>query len=269
MNRADAIALIKQLHAAGLSYGPDIDASGDTARAWLDVLGDLRTVDVQDAVRRYMSGEEGERWPAPGKIRALAVTHGDHTPTEAPQGCQACGGSGTLLARWVLVTRARALEERTRPVYCECERARWLQGQHGQSKPGEGGRLLHIESAPAFAEGISRSPRGTLDCSATGLLWWVIEDRARPWDQQAMPAHIRTELTAQTEQQAQLRTTAARMQRAEVRDRSGRVKRDDGTPQVMAGRLAIVRPLPAGEREPGRREASDLPWRDEEGAWAS
>lgn len=236
MNRDDIDSLFGSLLSYRLDFGPDVDGVPSVKKLWLDVLGHLRAVDVQTAIRAYLSGPEAKRWPQPAQIAALVS--GRKSTDGDVKGCSWCGGSGARLARWV--TWHNKFFEGSLQVLCDCDRGSWLAAEHRRSTSTSEGCSgpPEMKTAAQVARELDGLNRLTLDdCEEgrKGVLWWVIEDRRTDWDELRMPDPIRRALDEQGELLRAVERRKARLVQTETRTPTGR----------RAG--AVRRPAPADD----------------------
>lgn len=241
------------------------DMAGNQERAdtWHGLYGRLVAdalhkmgADAERVVTRWMGTQ---KWaPKPVELSetyaAILAERADENPDEAPPGCRACGmmvtetgarfgGQGILILRWV-AWNGHALVERTRAVLCDCAKGAWLAEHHAQgpAKDCDARGPVRMKTARETAAELERQPVGHLGAlTSPCVLWWVIETRDRPYDEQTIPADLRAALAQQhaAERRAE--------QERRLRERTGEARR----PEV---RVVAPRPRP--------REAEDQPPRE-------
>ena len=174
MNSADAEALIKSLHAAGLEGSPPAAGWRATASTYLDALGHLSAADVELARRAYISSST--RWPSAAAL--LGLIAGDGSPStmsgeEGPPGCPDCGFTGWRIVRWCSRRAGGRLHEGQCAATCRCERGRYLHSAH-LTPVALGRQSLQTKSAEDHAADLGRLRLVSLDGDAVGTIAWRI-----------------------------------------------------------------------------------------------
>lgn len=208
---------IDYLRNAGMAYAPqEPEAIISRVDVWMGALGHVDDAVLEVAARTWVSSTDvrsehsnrGKTFPTPAELL-------EHTPRHlsgAPGvGCQHCAGLGALRGRWVCRNRSDGpLEERSRQLYCGCERGDLMRAQHARSQSPDGPiRMQHVDD---FVAGLRGLHLIALDEPRAGVCWWAVEVAGEVVE---VPEEVKATLRAQAQANAEKLAGVTRSQREE------------------------------------------------------